>query len=216
MIKAVIFDMDGVIINSEPLHDESTNILLKKYNITIPQAEKTQFFGLNDKDMFKIIIAKHKLKKTPEELTKERELIYFDIIDKKGLELFPGILETIKKFSKRYKLAIATSAEKTKVDFTLKKFNLQQYFPVLITAEDIIKGKPDPEPYCKTIKKLNIKAREAIVIEDSVNGMKSALDAGCFCIAVTNTFSAKELKGADLIVNNVSEINESVLALMGI
>ena len=86
---------------------------------------------------------------------------------------------------------------------------------MIITGEDITKGKPDPEPYCKTIKKLNIKAREAIAIEDSVNGMRSALDAGCYCIAITNTFSAKELKGADLIVNNISEINESVLALIG-
>jgi len=215
MIKAVIFDLDGVIINSEPLHDESTAIVLQKNGISISEKERKQFLGLNDKEIFSQVVKENKLKKTPEDLIQEREKVYFDLIKKKGLELFPGVLEAIQKFSKRYKLAITTSSEKSKVDFTLKKFNLSQYFPIIITGEDITKGKPDPEPYIKTIKQLGVKSKECLVIEDSINGMKSALDAGCFCIAVTNTFPAAQLKQADMIVQNISEINENVITLVG-
>jgi len=242
MIKAVIFDLDGVIINSEPLHDESTAIVLQKNGISISEKERKQFLGLNDKEIFSQVVKENKLKKTPEDLIQEREKVYFDLIKKvkenklkktpedliqerekvyfdlikkKGLDLFPGVLEAIQKFSKRYKLAITTSSEKSKVDFTLKKFNLSQYFPIIITGEDITKGKPDPEPYIKTIKQLGVKSKECLVIEDSINGMKSALDAGCFCIAVTNTFPAAQLKQADMIVQNISEINENVITLVG-
>ena len=125
MIKAIIFDFDGVIVNSEPLHDESTDIVLKNNGINISQKDRVAFLGLDDKTIFTTIIKQYKIKKSVEALIQEREQAYFDLINEKGLQLFPGVLESIQKFSKKYQLAIATSSEKSKLEFTLKKFNLQ-------------------------------------------------------------------------------------------
>ncbi|MEK7580147.1 MAG: HAD family phosphatase [Patescibacteria group bacterium] len=217
LLKAIIFDMDGVITDSEPLHQESELLTLKKYNIKVPLSEWKNFKGRTSLSIFAYIVkkfAKHPL--VPEELVSYTRVVYHKIATGK-IKIFPGVKLFIKWSRKAFnKVALTTSSHKETQQLVFDKFALSSFFDLVITAEDIVNGKPNPEPYLKTIKRLKLPAEQCLVIEDSVNGVISAKKAGCMVIGITNTFSANKLKkaGADYVVKNFKEISQLVKNLL--
>lgn len=209
-IKAIIFDMDGVIVDSEPLHVESEKITLSDFQIEAPHSEWEHFKGKTDKDMFEYIVNNFTDGNVSvTELMAYRVKIYLQIAPKR-LRMIPGALSFVKKVKQSdKKLALTTSSLKGLQQLVFEKFNLYYYFDVVITGDEIIKGKPDPEPYLKTVQKLQIPAKYCVVIEDSVNGIISAKASSCIAVGITTSFPREKLveAGADYVVSSFSELS---------
>ncbi len=214
-IKAIIFDMDGVIIDSEHLQVEAEKIVCKNHQIEIPDSEWSNFKGKKNIDIFKYIIENFSSEKLdPQQLADEKGQIYLKIAPEK-LKLIPGAIEFIHKAKKHFeKLAVATSSGPLTQKLAFDIFDLHPHFEVLITGKDVVNGKPHPEPYLKAVERLGFLPEVCLVIEDSDNGIKSAKAAGCLAVGITTSFPKKRLlqAGADYVVDSFSEL-ASLLSL---
>jgi len=210
-IKAVIFDMNGVIINDKHIHKIALNKTLKPYRISLNDEGYLKCCaGKTDRAGFEFIAKKFKKKLPIDKLIKQKGQIYLKLFltNKKAC---PGIIKLIHLLAKNFTLAVASSALRQEVDLTIQEFGIKQDFEITISANEVTKGKPDPEPYLITAQKLGLKPEECVVIEDSKSGVISAKRAGCYCIGITTTHSKKDLAQADLIVNQFSAINTRVI-----
>lgn len=211
-IDAIIFDMDGVIVDSEPLHFELEQAACRDHGIQVPLSEwDGRWHGTKVSYFFKYIINTYGNGVfSVSDLLVYKNKMYLEIAPKK-LKPIPGALEYIKKVKEREKkLALTTSSEKELQEMVFGKFNLHPYFNVIVTGDEIEKGKPDPEPYLKTVEKLGIPASQCLVIEDAVNGILSAKAAGCVTVGITTSFPAKSLHeaGADYVINTFYELSD--------
>ena len=208
-IKAVIFDYDGVIIDSDPFSRYAFGEVLKQKGI-LPTDEiyKKYFAGRKLEDSITLFL------KPMNRLSEIKEFISlkksFDSEYGKHVVAYDDAVKLISRLKGKYRLAIATGSRRVLIDTAFKKLGLGHVFEVVICAEDYKKGKPDPEIYLKSLEKLNISPNEAVVIEDAPWGIEAAQRAGIRCIAVTHTHSELDLKQADLIVKNLLDINLEV------
>ncbi len=207
VIKGVVFDMDGVIIDSEPLHEHCERALLKEYGIKLTQEVLAEVKGLRDKDAFQYYTSHFKLKENHNVLLQKKMLLFSKLIKKK-IKMYPGFKELAKECKKKFKIGLVTSSPKESVSTMLKHFDIKYFFDGIVTAEDVKLAKPYPEPYLKIAEKLHVKANQCLVIEDTIHGITAAKTAGAKCIAVTNTYSKKELKetSVDYIVKSLKEL----------
>ena len=210
--QAYIFDFDGVIVDSEPLHAVAKQNTLDEFLIKYPQELFSDFKGRPDIDFFDFVskeLAQGKV--TPEELGAYKQNEYVKLFE--DVALVPGIQDFI-RFSRKQvkKLGLATSATGRDFSLAANKYQLHTWFDVIITGDDTIKHKPDPEPFLKAIAKLSVPVDKILVIEDSPNGMKSAKAANCIVAAITTSFTPTELHlaGADLVVTSFSELEHEL------
>ncbi|MFA6410252.1 MAG: HAD family phosphatase [Candidatus Buchananbacteria bacterium] len=216
MIKAVIYDLDDVIVNSHPLHTKAWNILFSEYGKKISDLDLTMrsgFMGMRISDILKIIIKQFNLTADYQNLYKKRQAIFLDLV-RSDLTLMPGLIESLDFFQKnKIKIALGSSGAKDYINLVLAKFNLHNYFTVIITGDDVKLAKPDPEIYSKTVEKLNLSPNDCVVLEDAQAGVKAAKAAGCKCLAVKNPYTTppQNLDQANLIVNSLLEINLNIL-----
>lgn len=206
-IKAVIFDMDGVVINSEPLHQKSENIVYQRHGINLDPSDWDTFRGRTAKDMFKYIQEKYNVTFSMDVFNKEI-IDEYQKLAKENLKVFEGFFELIEFLKPKYRLALATSAREKNQEFAFNECGLENIFEVVINSSHITKGKPHPEPYLITIKKLGLKPEECMVIEDAVNGVESAKAAGALTVAITSSFPKEKLTQADYIVDSLLEIKD--------
>jgi len=215
--KAIIFDLDGVIIDSEPVHEEAERIICKKYNIKTPRFNwKKNFKGKTAVDIFEYIIANFGSDdiSIPEIVADYRKI--FLALAKEKIQPIPGALQFIKGAKPHVnKIGLTTSNDKEAQQMAFDKFQLHDYFDAIITSNDISQGKPHPEPYIKTAAKLQILPQNCLVIEDSDNGIISARNAGCITVGLTTTFPREKLLevGADYIVDSFEELSATLRSL---
>lgn len=197
MIKAIIFDFDGVIVDTE----------LKKFEDLKSLLKNTEFI-LKEKD-FKYMIGKKTSAFLSRKFPKMNELEIKKITEqRRSLEsynhnLIPGIIELIKFIkSKKVKIALTTGSNKEQVDRVLKANKIKSYFNLIVSGKDFKESKPSPECYLNTLKKLKLKSSEVIVIEDSVAGIKSSKSANCKVFGIMTYFNKTELQEADKIFIN--------------
>ena len=214
MAKAVIFDMDGVLVNSEPYHFEVERILLKKMGFTITDNDLENFVGLGVSRMWSDIKKRYNLKQEIEELVEMDTVFrvdYFSRLEK--LEPIEGIrelLESVKSYS--LKTAVASSSHSDLISVVMKKTDLSGYFPELVSGFDVEKGKPEPDIFLKTASLLGVTPGDCVVIEDSFNGVTAAKKGGMKCIAYRNPESGnQDLSGADMIIDRYSSISGEFL-----
>ncbi|MBU0707131.1 HAD family phosphatase [Patescibacteria group bacterium] len=212
MIKGIIYDLDDVIINSIGLHIQASDMVFAEYGVqqdkvNLSDKLKASLLGRRVIDVMKILIKHYKIKASPEEIHQRREEIFYQLAKDK-LELLPGVKESIKLFREHdYKMAIASSATKKLIHLVLSKFELLHLFPEVVAAEDIQRGKPNPEVYQLAAKKLVLEPSECVVLEDANNGIKAAKKAGCKCIAIRNQYVPEQnLSKADLLVDSLNDI----------
>ncbi len=132
---------------------------------------------------------------------------------KEKMEIFPGVMDFLDVVRKKFeKVALTTSSVKEFQEMIFKKYNLNKFFDVIVTGNEIAKGKPDPESYLLTLKKLSLPGADCIIIEDSDNGIKSAKVAGCRAIGITHSFKKEKLiaAGADIVVDNFQELQKLI------
>lgn len=212
MLKAVIFDMDGVIIDSEPIHKDVEKKIFKRLGVTVTGEEHDSYVGVTSENMWNSIKQKHNLSESvsTEELIEMevKEYIGF-LLQHEDIKPITGVVELINELYKNnMKVALASSSVKKSIETVVKMFKLQKYFEVRISGEDILNGKPWPDIFLETAKHLNVAPSECLVIEDSKNGVSAAKAAGMKCIGFKNINSGnQDLSGADLIIDNYADIS---------
>lgn len=198
--------MNGVIVDDELLHKLAFQKVFKSIGNSLSDEEFEKYFlGHTDKDGFFLAFKSKKINKDLKEYV-SKKANYYKKLAQDNLKPFPGIINFINKISKKYNLALASGSSLEEVKVILNTFSLIDKFKVIVGAEDVAKGKPEPEIYLLAARKLKLLPNQCLVIEDTVSGVEAAKSAGMICIAITNTVGKKELIGADKIVDNISEI----------
>ena len=210
-MKIIIFDFDGVILDSENSHFIAFNEGLKKLNINISEDEYySKYISLDDRGVIANVVNDKNISVTNEEIDMiiKNKNDYFEsrLID--NSKLFPGVEELIIQLSKNFVLSIGSGANRSEIIKTLKNNNIYDYFEIIVSADEVNNPKPNPETYNRVLDNINtdFNINEIIVIEDSPGGIEAAKSAGLKCIAITNTFDNKELGKADIIVSNYEDI----------
>jgi len=208
MKKVVIFDMDGVMIDSEPLWDKTETILLSRRGIDYNPSYRDKIIGLNQNDSGKLLKETFKLEETVKELLDERISILLQLYERE-LKPMQGLLPLLNVLEESgFLLAVASSSPYRVIRFVLDKLALSNFFRVVISGDFVELGKPKPDIYLLAAKELGVNPAECIVIEDSINGLKSAKAAGMLCIAVPDKrLNQKEFGVADLVFEKLEEIN---------
>jgi len=211
MIDTVFFDLDGVIVDSEPIHAKAKKIILDSYSIEYPNSIFDDFIGQPDEVFFKHVYENLDKQKNPYKLLlQEKYNQFFELIpEMKLVEGFTTFIEEIKK--RNLKTALVSSTSTYTFGLIDKQFHIADLFDLLITEKDTQRHKPFPDPYIKALQTLPTSVDSTVVIEDSPNGIKSAKEAGCKVFALTTSFKREKLIEADEILNNYKEIAEILM-----
>ncbi len=210
-MEAVIFDMDGVIIDSELLHVKLERELLEEFGGKISAVEHEAFIGTTDYYMWSTLKAKFDLAPSVDELIKiKKERFIQNIHEIKLVDNFYKFMLML--YNENYALALASSNNRINVDLIMDKFDLDQYIKVSISGEEIVKSKPDPEILLKVAQKLAVKPHHCLVIEDAAVGVSAAKSAGMQCIGFKNPNSGRQdLSKADLVVGSFNALNLDII-----
>ncbi len=212
--KAIIFDMDGVLVDSEPHHVKIEKQLFAKLKLNISEEEHNTYMGKATNVMWDEIIHNKKLSYSSKELVEQTEKISKRYFAQQKLPPIDGLVEQLEKLKKnKTPMAVASSSGQEIIDVILKSNGLDKYFKYMVSSELVGESKPEPDIFLHTAKLLGVKPEECIVIEDSTNGIKAAKTANMFCIAyygvVANT---QDQSLADVQIANFSEL-ENILNL---
>ena len=216
MFKAVIFDFDGVITDSEILHFRAFNQILIKYNIEISREDYyKKYLGLSDFDLFTLFVDQGKLsidKAQIADLIQQKNIIFEKLAGTEA-HIIDGVSDFLEMLSKNnITIAICSGALLSEIELILQDSNLRDFFETIVSAEQVSRGKPYPDGFLLTLEKLNQKRTEAIepkqciVIEDSHWGLDAAGRANMHTIAITNSYDAEQLPSAEKIIGHLNEL----------
>ena len=214
MMKVVILDVDGVIIDTEEANAvASIQMFRELYNIEVKQEDFVPFIGTGSTQYVQGVAEKYRIDIDVKRATRRREKNFTENLDK--LRLFPGVKDFIWQVKQAgLRIAIATSSDRSKFQAAFQQVELTEAeFDVITTGDDIEHTKPHPEIYLATANKLQVKPSNCLVVEDSIVGVQAANRAGAFSVAVTNTFSRKDLSEADLIIRSLERSNIKKIGL---
>jgi beta-phosphoglucomutase family hydrolase len=214
MIKAVIFDMDGVIVESEHIHIEAEQQTMLKHGVRISAEELHAYTGTTAEFMFTELIRKYNLNTTFEGIFSEKEDILFRLLEKETRPT-KGVIELLKKLKQKgIRLAIASSSDRKLIEYILERLDISRLFDFVVGAEDIAHSKPNPEIFLKSARGLKVKPIECLVVEDAKLGIDAAKSAGMKAIGYRNPNSGdQDLSRADMIIHDFSRLSvEKMLA----
>ncbi|MEW6325170.1 MAG: HAD family phosphatase [Nitrospirota bacterium] len=224
MLQAIIFDFNGVIANDEPLHLEMFQKVLAEQGIPLFREEYYRhFLGMDDRDCFKAVLAARQRPADDElvEMLIAKKADYYAQAITERLVIFPGAAEMIAAAAARWPLAIASGALRHEIEHILAAIGLRPHFSAIVSAEDVRRGKPDPECFRTALDRLNrdrdraarppIEADACLVIEDSPWGITAAHAAGMKCLAVTNSYPADSLAEAEHVLATLESVPLSTL-----
>lgn len=210
--RAVIFDMDGVILDSEPVQLEAVNQILARYGIHWTQETFRHHIGLRSTDFFKNLKKLYPLREPIDELAASHKETYCKLIQEKidqhkiqeNKDLTP-LLKQLKGAG--FRIGLATSSSRREVEIITQGLNIEKFFETFTCGEDVVEGKPAPEIFLKTAKALGVEPGQCVVIEDSPIGLRAAIGAGMRCIAIP-TLSTRDadFSQAHLTLNSLQEV----------
>lgn len=212
MLKAIIFDCDGVIADTEPIHMSAFGRVLSQEGITLLEEDYfAHYLAFDDRGCFTRAFGERGESLSEEQLSEliGRKAEYVEIAMRSGLQLLPGAADLIRRAAQRYPLAIASGALRPEIEAVVNHGGLSDCFRAIVSAEDVPRGKPHPDPFIKALELLNLPTtdrvapHECLVIEDSIHGIHAAKQAGMRCLAVTNSYPREKLSEAQLIVDSL-------------
>jgi HAD superfamily hydrolase (TIGR01509 family) len=228
VLRAILFDFDGVIVDSEDLHYEAFRRVFEEQGVELNRETYFQTcLGFNDVECIRWgLQGTGGIDKAGvlQELARRKSAYYDELLGSR-MRFFPGVCDFIRRAAARYPLGIASMALRREIDFALQRADLSDLFCVIVSGEEVEKTKPDPEAYQKTLRRMNahlslgpdrsIQASECLVIEDSAAGIESAKRAGMIVIGVTHTEVAAKLQHADRVLPSLDGVClEEVEALL--
>jgi len=182
-IEAVIFDMDGLMIDSERVYWQAGRELAKRYGKTVLDATLGRMMGRSPVDSMTVFATETGIAVDPATLLEQRDATVYDILRVSATPM-PGLFDTLQRLHPKYKLAIATSAKRFMVDVIDASVNFVRFFQAVQTSEGVVHGKPHPEIYLKAMTRLGVEPSACVVLEDSSNGARAGKSAGAYTIAV--------------------------------
>lgn len=221
MLKAVIFDFDGIIVDTEPIHFQAFQDVLQPIGLGYSWDEYLHtYIGFDDRDAFREAFASSGKNLTDEILSDliSQKAEIFEKIVKRGVQPFPGVIALISSLSGSLPLALCSGALKRDIEPILEQFDLLGSFDVMVTADDVQASKPDPESYILALQRLvavypstNILPQECLAIEDTPAGIASASGAGLNVIAISNSYPIERLEGAVHVTDTLEGTTIDVL-----
>ena len=222
MLRAVIFDFNGIIVDDEPLHFELFQRVLAEEGIALSRDDYyARYLGFDDRGAFTAAYREHC---RPLEEKKLAELIarkaaYYQDLIRRNMRVFPGVKALVSALTRELPLAIASGALRHEIENILSAIGLRDCFKVIVSAEDVSAGKPDPEIFRKALSELNagraaeppIEPGQCVVIEDSKEGVRGARRAGMKCLAITNSHPAEVLTEATAVVDSLEQVTLPLL-----
>jgi len=211
MIKTVIFDMDGVIVDTEPVHRYAYYQQFSELNIEVTEEMYTSFTGFSTRNTFQTLKGFFpEITNEVEDLIQRKRNIFNDAFDtKEDLFLLEGVEDLIKDLHQNgIQLILASSASKVTIERVFNRFNLHQYFSHIVSGEDFPQSKPNPAIFIHAASLSLAPKENCIIIEDSTNGVRAAKAAGIYCIGYNSEHSkSQDLSEANIIINDFSELN---------
>jgi beta-phosphoglucomutase len=210
MKNTVIFDMDGVIVDTEPVHYYAYQQHFKDLKIDVPDELYATFTGNSTRNVYQKLKDCFALEEEVEKLVDIKRAIFNDAFDtKQDLFLLDGVEDLIKELHQNgVQLILASSSAKVTIDRVFKRFGLHQYFSYIVSGEDFPKSKPDPAIFIEAVRLSNEPVESCVVIEDSTNGIKAAKAAGIYTIGYDSANSKlQDLSLADLVIRHFNELN---------
>ncbi|MEE8297886.1 MAG: HAD family phosphatase [Thermodesulfobacteriota bacterium] len=217
MLKAIIFDFDGVIADTEPLHLKAFQLTLKEKGIELSDEDYFEnYLAYDDKTLFKELLKDRNYGHNEAQISDfmNRKSEHFENVLKGNILVLEGVPEFISEVSGKYPLAIGSGAIRSEIIDILESGGLREHFEIIVSADEVINCKPDPEVFIEALRRLNnldsvseeISPQECLVIEDSTSGIKAAHSAGMKCLAITNSYAAEKLSEAELIKQSLKGI----------
>ena len=222
-LRAIMFDFDGVVADSEPTHLAVFQRILGGLGFFLSAEEYyAEYLGYDDKGCFRAFLTARghsPSDKTIDELVAGKARAYLEHI-KQNLIIFPGVRDLVREAATRHRLAIASGALRNEIEYVLECAGIRKEFEHITSAEDVRHGKPDPEPFLHALDSLNravkpgqdrLAAGDCLVIEDSIPGIRAARAAGMKVLAVANTHTVQDLHEADALTQSLADVRLSEL-----
>ncbi len=210
---AVIFDMDGVLVDSEPAHHEVESILFRELDIRLRHGERDGFTGMSGTKMWEYLKKAYVLAPSVQELLDRDNrfrLSYFASLPR--LTPIEGSRELLEGLHGRVRLALASSSSPEIIDLVVDRLAIRGFFDAVVSGQSVRRGKPDPDIFLRTASLLGVDPSACVVIEDSANGVKAAATAGMACVGFRSPNSrGQDLSGADLVVENLGALDFKIL-----
>lgn len=217
MLRAVIFDFNGIIVDDEPIHFQLFRRVFREEGITLTEEDYySGYLGFDDRGAFLAGFQDSKRTLDSDKLAEliERKAAYYQEAIRDHVAIFPGVKSLVVKLAPKLPLAVASGALRHEIETILTTAGLIQHFNAIVSSEDVTQGKPEPEIFLKALADLNnrcgdgdlIGAADCLVIEDSKEGVRGARRAGMKCLAVTNSHPAELLNEADAIVKSLEDV----------
>ena len=211
MLKAVLFDMDGVLLDSEEYICRAGVIMFREKGYTVEPADFLEFTGMGENRYLGGVAEKHRI---PFDLEKDKARTYeiYAGLVRGNLDPLPGVIEFLGRcLAMGLKIALASSADPAKIRINLAEIGIrEETFHAIVSGLDIEKKKPAPDIFLKAAERLGVSAHECLVIEDAVSGVEAGKAAGVRVLALTTSFTPEELEGADWIAASLPEADETI------
>lgn len=214
MIKSLIFDLDGTLVNTEMLHYRAWKEALHLNGVALFNFETfLKYVGTSNEKVASDFIASDGIEKSVLELINVKQVIYKDLIPE--IQLCDGVREVLERFQGRLKLAVASSSYENEVMAILKLQDIADYFKVIVGGDMVKMKKPDPEIYLKTKDLLGVTVEECVAFEDSTHGLNAAKNAGMFGIAIPNEFTRDhDFSRGDRTLGSLAEVDTELLRVL--
>ena len=208
--SAVLFDLDGVTIDTEPLYTLSEIRLFKEYGVQIPREDWPLFRGCAEETFFDLSMERYGITENRDIFIQKGRKYVMDEF-KKNIPFIPGFKDLIARVSKNYITGLVTASPIRSLDWIRKKMGLDNYFQYIISGEETVKNKPHPHPYIEMMRRIDVNPENTIIIEDSILGLTSALGSGAHVIARNGSVPREKLEIAHKIVDHLDEITQEFI-----